>query len=559
MIDIIIPTRDNFDYLQSALITLKYRSGYPFRLILVDNSDNRDNLKKAEELIKSLSIEAEIIHIREHSFPKAVNEGLKRVKSKYFVISNDDVRYGINWLKELVRVVKKYPDCKIIAPMASTSNQAIWAQLKYERISFPNDPNWWNDEVAVSTFLLSKVKKEIRFVSHPVAFCCALLHTDLIDSIGMLDEDFGPGLGEDDLYCHKVLRAGWKIGVCLRSYIWHKGRTTFNKFIPNWRQIQARNIALLSKKLESLGSEKKEVSNLVRVKGDDKVYLLEGKVARWITTRDMLKKLGYDMSMVRDVSEDEFKKYKIGKPLKETETVVLYLTWNRLELTKKTLPKLLKRVDADIVIIDNGSTDGTVKYLRRIDNRKIIDKIFFSENKGVGYAMRYFITKYRDRYKYLAKVDNDTVVPEGWPDKLVELLEKHSDVMAIQPLHKMFFLALLNKDWYNNPELFLKEKCKDEGDGLFSYVIVGGSGVVFRSSDVQDVRLTEDDSIEAGMVWWSHYLTWKPKKKCFYKDMEIELLDMKRKIKLTGECPFLSRYINYQSKLRPDVLKRFKA
>ena len=54
---------------------------------------------------------------------------------------------------------------------------------------------------------------------------------------------------------------------------------------------------------------------------------------------------------------------------------IIILTWNGIEYTKKCLDTLKKHTeysDYKIIIVDNGSTDGTVDYLKSLDNISLI-------------------------------------------------------------------------------------------------------------------------------------------------------------------------------------------
>lgn len=104
---------------------------------------------------------------------------------------------------------------------------------------------------------------------------------------------------------------------------------------------------------------------------------------------------------------------------------ILYITYNRLSYTKETLPALVENagVDFNLTIVDNGSTDGTVDYLKKFisNNRKIVSSVhFYDRNLGISQPTNEFWRECRS--EFLGKVDNDTLCPQGW---LARLLEAH--------------------------------------------------------------------------------------------------------------------------------------
>ena len=56
------------------------------------------------------------------------------------------------------------------------------------------------------------------------------------------------------------------------------------------------------------------------------------------------------------------------KPLEQGLTSIVVVTYNQLEYTKLCLESVLQRTDAryELIVVDNGSTDGTLEYLRSI-------------------------------------------------------------------------------------------------------------------------------------------------------------------------------------------------
>ncbi len=84
------------------------------------------------------------------------------------------------------------------------------------------------------------------------------------------------------------------------------------------------------------------------------------------------------------------------------------ITYNRLELTKKTVESFYDKTSVDFhLFVDNGSTDGTREYLKKFDH------ILLDKNYGIAYAFRQAVLNLTG-YDFILKLDNDveTVTPD---------------------------------------------------------------------------------------------------------------------------------------------------
>ena len=84
------------------------------------------------------------------------------------------------------------------------------------------------------------------------------------------------------------------------------------------------------------------------------------------------------------------------------------ITYNRLELTKRTIESFYSKTSVDYhLFIDNGSTDGTQEYLKNYD------RITLDQNYGITEAFCLGVAKLKD-YDYILKLDNDveTITPD---------------------------------------------------------------------------------------------------------------------------------------------------
>ncbi|MBI4370936.1 MAG: glycosyltransferase family 2 protein [Elusimicrobia bacterium] len=100
---------------------------------------------------------------------------------------------------------------------------------------------------------------------------------------------------------------------------------------------------------------------------------------------------------------------------------------------KATLLELLRRVEAvalpldkQIVIVDDGSTDGTREMLKSLGGRA--DVVLHERNRGKGAAVRTALTRATGEFAVIQDADLE-YDPADWPKLLEPLLDGRADVV----------------------------------------------------------------------------------------------------------------------------------
>jgi glycosyltransferase involved in cell wall biosynthesis len=105
---------------------------------------------------------------------------------------------------------------------------------------------------------------------------------------------------------------------------------------------------------------------------------------------------------------------------------ILVLTFNRVKTTEKYLPMIVSRlgnIDAEVLVWDNGSTDGTYDWLENFglaDCR--VAKVFGSDTNYGMEAINFLAEKATGQY--LLKIDDDVFPPEKYGERLVRAYEE---------------------------------------------------------------------------------------------------------------------------------------
>ncbi len=109
---------------------------------------------------------------------------------------------------------------------------------------------------------------------------------------------------------------------------------------------------------------------------------------------------------------------------------VIIVNWNGKEHLQKCLPSLQAQsyTDCQIIVVDNGSTDGSVDYIKQsFPNIKIIqlneNRLFAGgNNAGIQEAFKY------PGIKYIALLNNDTIAEKNYLSEMMRVMENNPHI-----------------------------------------------------------------------------------------------------------------------------------
>ena len=114
------------------------------------------------------------------------------------------------------------------------------------------------------------------------------------------------------------------------------------------------------------------------------------------------------------------------------KVAVIILNWNGEKLLREFLPSVIATTNtaiADVIVVDNGSTDSSIALLRNeFPQVKLIE---FSEN--YGFAEGYNRAIKETNYPYTILLNSDVATTPGWVEPLLEYMEANPNVGACQP------------------------------------------------------------------------------------------------------------------------------
>lgn len=116
------------------------------------------------------------------------------------------------------------------------------------------------------------------------------------------------------------------------------------------------------------------------------------------------------------------------------KVAVVILNWNGEKLLSEYLPSVAKYTNkeiADVIVADNGSTDGSVELLKsQFPEVRLIE---LGENYGFAEGYNRVIAMIADEYEYSVLLNSDVKVDDDWLTPLYEFMVAHPDAGAAQP------------------------------------------------------------------------------------------------------------------------------
>ena len=116
---------------------------------------------------------------------------------------------------------------------------------------------------------------------------------------------------------------------------------------------------------------------------------------------------------------------------------IVVITCNQLKYTRKCLDSVFRHTNIpfELIIVDNGSNDGTVEYLESISFRNYADErikiIKNNENKGFAGGNNLGIAA--SIGDYIIIMNNDVVVTPGWLERMISCCEKRPEIGIVGP------------------------------------------------------------------------------------------------------------------------------
>jgi len=222
-----VVTRQSKEEVLECLSSLfESTQGMDIQVVAVDN-DSKDG---TPDEIKSKFPAVNLILNNENlGFSRAVNQGLKTMDARYYLLINPDAIVQDHALQKLIQFMDENPQAGICIPKVLNRDGTLQYQCRrgearpWEVFSyflglarlFPNDQRF-------TGYLLNHLDNDKINEVKAVSGSCMLIRREVVEQIGYLDERYF-AYQEDTDYCFHARQVGWKVYYVPTAQVIHYG------------------------------------------------------------------------------------------------------------------------------------------------------------------------------------------------------------------------------------------------------------------------------------------------------------------------------------------------
>jgi GT2 family glycosyltransferase len=298
-------------------------------------------------------------------FPAGVNQGIAASTGDRIVLLNNDTIVSTDWLYHLLQAMDSDPRIGLVGPLSNGSLGPQFTQFS-------------NTNISEIEHVANSVVREYPGLCEDVwvlSGFCLMIRREVIDRIGQFDEAFGIGTYDDYEYCRRAASVGYRL-VVASAYVHHFGAVT-------------------------------------------------------------LTAAGIDVPALLQKNQLFFEaRCKTHSPLRDRRarhdvlTSIVLVTFNGVNHTRACLESLAHHTPErhEIIVVDNGSSDGTISFLRSQASVRFIQN---DTNRGFPAAANQGLRAAAGERILL--LNNDVIVTPGWLKRMLDVFDRFSDVGLVGP------------------------------------------------------------------------------------------------------------------------------
>lgn len=209
----------------------KHSGNEDHEIIVVDNNSSDGTQAYLTELSGRKPHLRCVLNTTNRGFAGGNNDGIRTASGSILVLLNNDTRVSEGWLAGLRASLSEDDTIGLVGPVSNAVG---------------NEQKIFTNGVAPAEILAEgaawvRHSKGDAFETERLGFFCVALRRETANAVGLLDEAFDLGFYEDDDYCLRTRKAGYRL-VCREDvFVYHQGSSSFGKTPRKTKELLRNN------------------------------------------------------------------------------------------------------------------------------------------------------------------------------------------------------------------------------------------------------------------------------------------------------------------------------
>ena len=222
-IDVIVPVYKGLQDIIDCLDSIQRSSNQqPYELILIDDCSPEPEVS---QLLKERAAQGEytlLINEQNLGFVATVNRGMQLHPDRDVLLLNSDTLVANDWLDRITQAAYRDERIGTVTPASNNATICSYPDFCQDNALSAHTPLTTLDQL----FAAANAGRSVD-VPTGVGFCM-YIRRECLNELGYFDvETFGKGYGEENDFCQRAIKAGWKNRFALDTFVQHTGNVSF--------------------------------------------------------------------------------------------------------------------------------------------------------------------------------------------------------------------------------------------------------------------------------------------------------------------------------------------
>ncbi|MBL8048924.1 MAG: glycosyltransferase [Chthonomonas sp.] len=227
-VSVIIPLYGGPEDLRLCLESLEQCTGEIHEVIVVDDASPDD----AASVVQEFAFAKLVQNPENLGFGATCNRGARVAKGDALLFLNSDTIVPPGSIRLLAQSLERSGTIGAAGPVSNNVGHFQHVDVTYTSLA-----------------TMPLFAEDLRATNHPDQDCdmltgfCLMIPRKVWDEIGEFDERFRVGMFEDNDYCHRLRREGYRLVYSRRAFVHHKGNASLDRHSEDKQQVFALNEA----------------------------------------------------------------------------------------------------------------------------------------------------------------------------------------------------------------------------------------------------------------------------------------------------------------------------